>query len=552
MKDPCFVICSRDLESVGSRMIGFMITDDGSFFLDTLPPCSFGTGCFVLIERNGGQITVRQDYCGSFGLFLYEDEEGFMLSDSFQALADLLGDRLTLDREYMQSLLYASEGPLILDRTLAREIRRLDSGDRVQIDIAERKLTVHRMPRSFYSRKTETAEDLAALDRWYLKWVRFYRKLAEEHRPLYADLSGGLDTRIILSMLRNAGLDLNTAVRMTSHSRVNIPKDAEDMRISREIADRLGFCLNGGAVRSVGAGHLDPADSYRLSRQFTMGQTMYCRVHSYMERAPVFVAKGLGSTVKGSVGKGGVLIKNMEEALTEYDAAARSVTESRTDLNDGEKAAFLKAWHARLEAQAQRLTAGYEGDDEHTATYYYQRTRMEGRDAKKILDSCLRNRMIISPFIDPQITAFDYDPFGEDRLYLATLILSRYDPELLGFDIEHRAFSPVSLERAREINRRFPVKMPSFPRLCGKPCVTECDTCPYEETTAYLRDLMTDADFTDRLDAVVGRGVREAILNGTPVEMHEKRAFRPYALMAVYEFLRRGHFPVGTAPEGKA
>ncbi len=539
MKDPCFVIRSGDLDAVRSDLIGFLIADDGTFYLDSLPPCSFGTGCFVLIRREGDRITVCQDYCGSFGLFLYEDGEGgFMLSDSFQALADELGSRLTLDRDYMESLLYASEGPLDMNGTLAREIRRLDPDIWVEIDTVGGDVTLHRRPLTFYARKTETAEDLAALDRWYLKWVRFYRGLKEKGLPLYADLSGGLDTRIILSMLRNAGLDLSTAVCMTSHTKVNIPKDAEDMRISRIIADTLGFRLNSGTVRSVPAGRLDPRDSYRLSRQFTMGQTMYCRVHSFMEHETVFFAKGLGSTVKGSVFKGGGLIGSMAQAMEEYDDAARGVTERRSDLGVAEKEAFLARWHARLEQQAERLTAGYIGDEKHTATYYYQRTRIGGRDAKKILDSCLRNRLIISPFIDPEITAFDYDPRGEDRLFLPTLILDRYDPKLLEFEIEHRAFSPASLERAREIDRRFPVSLPSFPPLSGKNIETAADICPYEETTEFLRGLLSGPDFARLLDPVIGRGVREAILAEKPVEKHEKGPFRPYALMAVYEFLQ--------------
>lgn len=53
----------------------------------------------------------------------------------------------------------------------------------------------------FFKRKLASKEDFDVLDSWYFKWTRFYRALAENRYPLLADLSGGLDTRIILFVL---------------------------------------------------------------------------------------------------------------------------------------------------------------------------------------------------------------------------------------------------------------------------------------------------------------------------------------------------------------
>ena len=535
MMDHCFFISSDDLESVETRMIGMMITDDGKVWMNEVPPQRDGTGYYVLIEREEGLIRIRQDHCGSFGLFLYRDESGFLLSNSFFLLAEKAADRLSLNREYLMTLLCARECPVDHRATLAREIVRLSSDESVEIDPASGRLSVIRTPRVLFGRKPETDEDFSLLDRWYFKWVRFFRTLAEKRAPFFADLSGGLDTRIILSMLLNGGLDLNTAVRMTTHDSVNIPKDAEDMRIAGMIAKELGIRMNADLVRTREAGRITPEETYRVSRQFTMGQTNYCRLHETCYREPVFFAKGLGSTVKGSVAEDGKAWPGMEEALAEWDAGADRLLDLLEPTEEREN--IRKTVKESIRRGAEDLLAGVEGDSGHRASVFYQKVLMEGRDAKKILDSSLRNTVIVSPFMDPMINQFDYNPYGDDPLYLATVILSRYRPELLRFEIEHRAFTPASIRRAEELNRKHPVRMPAFGRIGGGIRVVEADSCAYEEVTEYLEQLYAGEDFIRRIDRVIGSGMRRAVLSEIPANLHRKRPYRPYALMALYEFL---------------
>ena len=536
MTDRCFLISSDDLETVETRMIGMMITDDGKIWMDEMPPQRNGTGCYVLIERAKGIIRITQDHCGSFGLFLFRDESGFLLSNSFFLLAETAADKLSLNREYLMTLICTRECPVGHNATLAREIVRLSSDEFVEIDPVSKRLSVIRKPRVLFGRKPETDEDFALLDKWYFKWVRFFRTLAEKRAPFFADLSGGLDTRIILSMLLNGEIDLNTAVRMTTHDYVNIPKDAEDMRIAGIIAKELGIHMNTDLVRTQKVGWISPQETYRVSRQFTMGQTNYCRLHSTFYREPVFFAKGLGSTIKGSVAEDGKAWPGMEEALAEWYAGADTLldmlpeTEKREEIRTTVKEAIRHG--------ADTLMAGVQGDSDHRASVFYQKVLMEGRDAKKILDSTLRNTVIVSPFMDPMINQFDYNPYGDDPLYLATMILSRYRPELLQFEIEHRMFMPASIRRAEELNRKHPVRKPAFGRISGGIRFVGADCCAYEEVTKYLEQMYASEDFFRRIDRVIGSDMRRAVLNETPANLHQKRPYRPYALMALYEFLK--------------
>jgi hypothetical protein len=267
-----------------------------------------------------------------------------------------------------------------------------------------------------------------------------------------------------------------------------------------------------------------------------MGQTNYCRLHSICYHEPVFFAKGLGSTVKGSVAEHGKAWSGMEEALAEWDAQADRLLNELPETEEREK--IRKTVKAAIRRDAGVLMADVQGDDGHRVSVFYQKVLMEGRDAKKVLDSSLRNTVIVSPFMDPMINQFDYNPYGDDPLYLATLILSRYRPELLRFEIEHRAFVPESVRRAEELNRKYPVLMPDFGRISGRVRTVRADSCKYEEITEYLERLYASEDFIRRIDRVIGSEMRRAVLAETPANLHQKRPYRPYALMALYEFLK--------------
>ena len=537
-KEQTFLISSAALENVASRMIGFMIDDDGSLFVNEVPPRHADTGVYALIERNGDKISISQDYCGSFGLFLYKDEEGFLLSNSFYAIAEGIPEKLSLNKAYLASFMYAKDSPADYTGTLANEITRIESDTIVEICIPTKEISFRKKSMPYFTRTLRTQEDFAILDKWYCKWVSFYRSLAEQKKPFYADISGGLDTRIILSMLINANLDLHSSVRMTTHATVNIPKDAEDMRISKIISDTLHFPLNSGLIHLQKAGNLRPEEAYQFIRQFSIERSFYSKFIELRYQTPIFSAKGLGSIIKGSVGSSGKAWNGMQEVFSEYDTTADTLLDRQPFPSEDEREKHKTHCHEIVRKHAEKLLSGAPYDGQYAATYFYKRVWIEERDVKKILINFLNNRIEASPFIDPLINTFDYNPYGDDPLFLATLILSRYAPQLLAFEIEHRAFSPDSIERAAELNRQFPPHLPAYDKISGTEHTVLTDSCESEEMTAHLRSILTSRDFKELVDSAIGKEARETILSAVPVEKHLKLPFRSYSLIALYEFLK--------------
>lgn len=74
--DEFFVITSEDAGDVHTRLHGYFISGGGVVcgkdFQEGMEVSD--DGAFVYIEREGGRITIRQDYVGCYGLYLYEDD----------------------------------------------------------------------------------------------------------------------------------------------------------------------------------------------------------------------------------------------------------------------------------------------------------------------------------------------------------------------------------------------------------------------------------------------------------------------------------------------
>ena len=80
------------------------------------------------------------------------------------------------------------------------------------------------------------------IDKWIDKWGYIIRSLSKNTDNISSDLSGGFDTRTILSIFLNSGIDLNKIL-------INSAKDKklcheEDFKIANLIASKYGFKLN--------------------------------------------------------------------------------------------------------------------------------------------------------------------------------------------------------------------------------------------------------------------------------------------------------------------
>ena len=211
-----FLITSDKLQEVKTRFYGYSVQESGIYENDNLTEEAAaglnGCGAYLYVEAKDGEIKIRQDFNGSYQIYLYRNGDYFALSNSFLKLLEYLKDRfpLSFNRDYANYHLatwYSNH--IAYTDTLIREIQTLERDIVIEIDIQEQTLAFHQIDYKESSLWINSAEGLEVLDRWFLRWTRIFRKLKENTDQIQVDLSGGFDTRIMFMLMLQSGIDLN-------------------------------------------------------------------------------------------------------------------------------------------------------------------------------------------------------------------------------------------------------------------------------------------------------------------------------------------------------
>ena len=549
-----FFMDSSDFMDATPRLIGYMVTDDGEYIEDAIPAHPSRTGIFVLIENDGSTVRISQDAMGSYGLYLYRDNGYFALSNSFFVLAEHLAGKLTLDRRYARALVFSKYVPHIDQRTLAQKVQRLRSFEYIEIEGATGKLSV--MSREFLFEDIEATSDrgIELIDRWYWRWVALFRDLAGKGFPLRADLSGGFDTRIILSMLVHANIDLTT-IEFYSHENVLLPKDTEDLSIAKHIAHDLGIALNEEVYQEKGIGKLEVDESISSVRYSSLPDSIVNKYPSARYEIPVAHIKGIGSTIKGHY------FKNLNQAIREtFDRSLSSIFKSNWngfpvrilqrignrlhlgtrnsiawELDKGVREEWPSILHAR-------------GFDEGTSdliqmSLLCELIICERMDMKKALDFMAgKNERQITPFLDPEIMRIYHCPFKNDIWSLAYLILDRFGGSLSGYPFQARTMNPDMVSFIHAFNEEHPPVLQSFdPISCDTAQQLEKRTLSKQVLSDRIRSQVESGELRTRVEPIVGKTAFEAILKSEDYSNISSLPRHINGLLAIDEFLKLGN-----------
>ncbi len=528
-KDCFFVIDSEKLRDVRPGLFGVMICDGNIYYESTVPDTITNIGYFDMITVQDELIRVRQDFLGSFGIYVYREGKHFAVSNSFFFLADYLkGRKLTPNKEAATALFAGVYVPISYTDTLAAEIVKLDSQSEVIIDINAKTMKVENKAFPYFQRKLDNAAGFRALDEWYERWVSLLRNLASQGYPIYSDLSGGLDTRIIISMLINAGIDLNS-VCVLSHKKINLAKDKDDYRIASEIAHDYGFSLNRDPYDAVSVGTIDPLDSFSNCRLCSYGKTITNKYGLTQYIEPVVFLKGLSSSIKGNTWEGKVSV------------AYRQYTDNYRELFKGIPYFFhfsSRKADRYIKSQIGLILKNCRFHDDRDASIIFQKLIAERLDCGKALDWLANNHMVLSPFIDPELVKFDYNRGDRrDMLFLSLMILDRYCPKLLNYEIQGRKIKPETLEQLRVLNGKYPLERTiQKEKMIYTPSPIRKKTIGSAKMGEFLEGIWLKNDFKERTEKYLDRMLVEHTIKTTAKEKMNSKAQPMNALLAIYEF----------------
>ena len=121
-------------------------------------------------------------------------------------------------------------------------IKQIESNAFIVINIRTKKINIHYKNYKENSIVFESEEGLKLIDNWIDKWCYIFRSLKKITNNISADLSGGFDSRALISILLNSGIDLN---EINIHSIIDIKHDHDsDYKIALNISSKFGFKLN--------------------------------------------------------------------------------------------------------------------------------------------------------------------------------------------------------------------------------------------------------------------------------------------------------------------
>lgn len=443
-KDEFFIISSEKLNEVESKFYGFAINDDGVILenpsLDTLD----GNGCYIYIHKENDKISIYQDFSAAYGLFVYQNDRYFAISNSFFMLSDYLKDKfvINLNSDYANALIPATPCSNFFKETLVEEIQILPHDYIIQIDINNASLEYTKID---YEEKTipvDSKECLDILDKWYYRWVNVFNYLYENANNMQFSLSGGFDSRVLLTLLMSSDVDLNNINILTFISEK--PSFKDDYAIASEMAKGFGFELNKDNHNIKKYYFKDLATSINLSFYLRGGfaKQMYWKNFIYGEKN--YHIRGLG----------GELLRNF---YTDQSIDAYIVNQTfRAQDYSIESAKSTKRILERTFDEYSKRHENFKGNEILNMHYMYTRNRYYS--GTQITEEYLTNNLVLSPLMDPLLNKIHVKTEDDEfRFLLPCLIFLRYYPDVLKYRFEgNRKINDSTMSLAHEINNISP------------------------------------------------------------------------------------------------
>lgn len=224
-------------------------------------------GCYVSVIRKGSDFQFSTDYSGNKKIFYFWSPTFWAVSNSFVSLIDHLkcsDIRVHVNPAQLRSIGVGGRSSVFNQLTsystsaagvfLAPALSALSIGP-----LGVRLASVGRQLSKNYQ---DALSDFCRI------WVERIRTLAAAEISLSSDLTGGADSRAVLSLILAAGRKLGAPQERLGIRSGSVGEDTTDLEIATEICGELDLPLN---IRSGGRRRLSPLESYAAWRELCLG-----------------------------------------------------------------------------------------------------------------------------------------------------------------------------------------------------------------------------------------------------------------------------------------
>ncbi len=453
-----FIIDSNNLNTIKTELYGFMVDGDKIIMNDNVHEISSatGNGTYVYISKNEDLIQIFQDYNGSYGLYFYQNDDYFAISNSFLKLIEYLKDTqyLTFNEDYASYFLTSDICSIVYKSTLINEIEVLPRNYVPLINIKNKNITFKEIDYEEHSVELDSKEGLFILDNWFYKWVNIIRTLKLETNNIQVDLTGGFDSRIVLTLLLSANVNLNK-IEIRSFND-DYAGHKEDFIIANKIAKKFNFKLNNPVISAKKINFKDIHTPLQISAFINLGFNNEINYKFFKTKEPVYNFSGYAGETVGSLFWGKYSPEDWEN---HYSNRAKKFF--AFELEPGTKRIIRKSF--------KDLENDLDVAHEDVTDNFYQETRCRTHYGKMSVEQYVSNKIVFSPLLDPEIHKLKLKTKDCDGDYLLmALIFIRYCPKLLEIEFDDdRKIEETTIDFAKKINNIAPLVKEDVPIISG-------------------------------------------------------------------------------------
>lgn len=438
INDNFFIIDSENCIDFEGKLYGYAILENKIIgfqknYNQHINKSEYGTYINIIKEKN--QLIIEQDFIGCYGLFLYQNEQYFALSNSFFYLVLHLtkNKKLTLNNKFIKYFMLEPLSSMSITDTAINEIKQIDKDTTIRIDTQNKTIhfTRERSPENIYD--IDSKECFEILDKWFSKYCGLIHSLYNSGISTELSLSGGKDSRMILTLFYHLNLlsSINVCSGFGTTQRLK-----EDFAIASRIAEKFNFPLNAkpNNIQKIPFG---PEQDLTLILLEELGIHKELYFLNHYNKEPAFIFFGLG----------GESLRNCwGSSQKEFINKRISKLEKKVNISPTYQAKILEESFTYLQ----------QFPWPNIVTELYKQTWNKTHSGKSTALHTLQNTFIISPLQDHSLHLIKTNNNKYDDLLLTAIIYQRYMPGVIDIEFTNTGIDEAVKKHADLIQKKYP------------------------------------------------------------------------------------------------
>lgn len=535
-----FIISSDNLEEIQSSLYGFCYVDNK--IVENVDDIGKnepnGDGAYVLIKRNNNIISIEQDFIGSYGLYLYNDETFFAISNSLIYLVDYIKTKrkITFNKKYADSFIISPLCSVSCQETIINEITMLDRNAIAMININSRHLSIIYKDNQENSIKLDTEGGMEILDNWFNKWTSIIRNLKRQTNRISVDLSGGFDSRLTFLLFAASNIDLNEIRVSSMNDQLHTHK--EDFEIASQIANHYKFELNNTSNMKCELLNYTLNDVINSSfyTKLSFHKQMYYKCNKSLKNRYMFGGHG-GECIREYWNNSeNDYINEQLSRIPNYFNRDQTYSQIEENIRSG------------IQNNLNNVKQKYTSNENDIVSNLYRDTRCRNHFGKAVVENYFGGYITLSPLLDRNLHKLKLNCDGcKDKNLLMAIILTRYDKDIIKFKFDSgKVIAEQTIKYAEEINKKYPY-IKTTRSFVKKQHQTENDlpvvvynnkkACTTDDVNSFIEKVFLSSHTRKSFELLYGEHVYNSIFND-----RQKQKWHPQqqaiTVIAICKFLQ--------------